>query len=390
MHNSHNSQETDMAHILILGGGFGGIATARRLRDLLPPTDQITLIDQRDYFIVGFRKTWAFLGDSLENGKGDLHALSRQGIHFMQGEVTAIEPESRSVTVNNSRLEGDALVIALGAELAPESIPGFSDHALNVYDPGAVSKASKVLDNFSGGNILVGVFGSPAYKCPPAPYEIAILVKEKLEAKNVPVNMCVFTPLPSSLPILGPAGCDLIEERLYENGIRFMAERQAARVEPGEVVFKTGERLAFDLLIGVAPHRAPFVVREAGLTGESGWIEVNTRMLQTRFPDVYAIGDVTAVMMANGKPLPKAGVFAEAEGVVVAEQIAAKLAGKKSETVFEGRGGCFLEVGKGQAVLVEGHFLAEGKPAVGLTEASVALFKEKLEFERKRLLEWFT
>jgi sulfide:quinone oxidoreductase len=378
-----------MANILILGGGFGGIATARRLRELLPPTDKITLIDKRDYFIVGFRKTWALLGDPLENGKGDLHALTRQGIDYIQGEVTALAPQSRSVTVNGEQLKGDALVIALGAELAPESVPGFAEYALNVYDPNAVTHAAEVLQNFQGGKVLVGVFGSPAYKCPPAPYEIAMLVKEKLEAKGVLIHMAVFTPLPSSLPVLGPAGCNLIEERLFENNIRFLAEHQAARVEPGSVVFKTGERLPFDLLLGVAPHRAPEVVRKAGLTGESGWISVKPQTLETSYPGIYAIGDVTAVMMANGKPLPKAGVFAEGEGLVVAERIAAALVGQESPSVFEGRGGCFLEVGDGQAVMVQGHFLAAGKPEVILTEASAALMQEKVDFEKKRLQEWF-
>lgn len=378
-----------MTHILILGAGFGGIATARWLREQLSPNDTITLVDKRDYFIVGFRKTWALLGAPLENGKGDLHALARQGIHYVQGEITALDPHTRSAVVNGERFEGDALVIALGAELAPESVPGFSEYALNVYDPQAASQAAQEIEAFPGGNILVGVFGSPVYKCPPAPYEIALLVNEKLKTKGVTVRVTVFTPLPSSLPIVGPEGCNRIEERLDKNGIGFLAEHQAARVEPGVVVFKTGERLPFDLLLGVAPHRAPKIVRESGLTGESGWIEVNPRTLETQFPGVYAIGDVTAVMMANGKPLPKAGVFAEAEGRVVAERIAASINGKESDAVFEGRGGCFLEVGGGQAMIVQGHFLAEGKPDVSLTDASETFMQEKIMFEKKRLQEWF-
>ncbi|GAB4580429.1 MAG: FAD/NAD(P)-binding oxidoreductase [Anaerolineales bacterium] len=378
-----------MTHILILGAGFGGITTARRLRELLPSTDTITLIDKRDYFIVGFRKTWGLLGAPLEDGKGDLHALTRQGIQYRQGEITALDPHTRTVVVNGESLTGDELVIALGAELAPESIPGFQEYALNVYDPNAVALNAERINAFAGGKLLVGVFGSPTYKCPPAPYEIAMLVKEKLEAKGIPLNVTVFTPLPSSLPVLGPESCNLIEERLYENGIRFLAERQAAQVESGAVVLKTGERLPFDLLLGIAPHRAPKIVREAGLTGESGWITVNPQTLETAYPHVYAIGDITIIPMANGKPLPKAGVFAEAEGLVVAERIAASLAGRSSTAVFEGRGGCFLEVGGGQAVMVQGHFLAEGKPQVILTEASEVLMQEKVAFEQKRLQEWF-
>lgn len=377
-----------MAHILILGGGFGGIAAARRLRELLPPADAITLVDQRDYFIVGFRKTWVLLGDSLENGQGDLRALARQGIRFVQGRVDALEPAARAVTVNGARLEADALVIALGAELAPDAVPGFSEHALSVYDPRALPRAAEAIQTFPGGEVVVGVFG-PTYKCPPAPYEIALLLNEAFRERGVRANVTVFTPLPMSIPLLGQAGCGAIDDRLAEAGIRLLTDRHAVAVEPGAVVLKTGERIRFDLLLGVAPHRAPRVVREAGLTGGTGWIEVDARTLETGIPGVYAIGDVTAVMMANGKPLPKAGVFAEAEGQVVAARIAARLAGREPEAVFEGRGGCFLEVGGGQAVMVQGHFLAEGGAQVHVSEASAAFFQEKVAFERERLREWF-
>ena len=109
-------------------------------------------------------------------------------------------------------------------------------------------------------------------------------------------------------------------------------------------------------LFGIPPHRPPAVVRESGLVGESGWVSVNSRTLETQFPGVYAIGDVVQISMGNGKPLPKAGVFAEAMGETVADRIAADFAGQEPEAEFQGEGGCYLEVGAGQAMKVKGHF----------------------------------
>jgi sulfide:quinone oxidoreductase len=202
------------------------------------------------------------------------------------------------------------------------------------------------------------------------------------------VDVEVFTPQPMSLPILGQAGCDVIESRLSENGITFLPNHKATSVEPGEVVFLNSRR-SYDLLLGVPPHRPPGVVQESGLLGDSGWVPVNPRTLETRFQNVYAIGDVVQISMADGKPLPKAGVFAEAMGEVVADRIVAKFAGRESDSVFAGDGGCYLEVGGGQAMMVQGRFLTEPAPEVTLTEASPRYLDEKRAFETQRLQKWF-
>jgi sulfide:quinone oxidoreductase len=130
-------------------------------------------------------------------------------------------------------------------------------------------------------------------------------------------------------------------------------------------------------------------VRESGLVGSSGWVPVDARTLETEFPGVYAIGDVVHIAMANGMPLPKAGVFAEAMGQVVADRIAAAFAGQESRAEFKGEGGCYLEVGGGQAMMVQGRFLTEPAPEVELTEASPQYLDEKRTFETQRLQTWF-
>lgn len=377
-----------MKRVLILGGGFGGIATARRLKQKLDEKDEVILVDRRDTFMVGFRKTWALMGQStLEEGQRPLDSLTSLGIRVMHDPVTRIDPTARTAWMGDQRLSADALVVALGAELAAEAIPGFGQYAYNVYDPQVIPQAAQALNEFQDGNLLIGIFGVP-YKCPPAPYEMALLIRETLKGRGVKANVEVFTPQPVSMPLLGQVGCGIIEGRLEDQGITFLPNRKATAVESGEVVF-ANERRQFDLLFGIPPHRPPAAVRESGLVGEAGWVSVNSRTLETQFPGVYAIGDVVQIAMANGKPLPKAGVFAEAMGETVADRLAAEFTGQEPEATFTGEGGCYLEVGNGQAMMVTGHFMAVPDPEISLTEASAQRLEEKRAFEAQRLQAWF-
>jgi len=305
----------------------------------------------------------------------------------MRDPVTRIDPKARAATMGDQRIDADALVVALGAELITNAVPGFQEHAFNVYDPLAIPRAAQALNEFQGGRLVIGIFGAP-YKCPPAPFEMALLINDKLKAKGVKANIDVFSPQPMSLPILGSVGCDLIEGRLADNGITFHPNHKATAVEAGGVVFEN-KRMPYDLLLGVPPHKPPAVVRESELVGESGWVDVNSRTLETSFEGVYAIGDVVQIMLANGKPLPKAGLFAEQMGETVAERIASGFMGEEPTATFKGEGGCYLEVGGGKAMMVRGNFLAEPEPEVMLTEASAELLNEKRSFEMQRLMEWF-
>jgi sulfide:quinone oxidoreductase len=336
----------------------------------------------------GLRKTWALTGQSsLEAGQRPVAALERQGIQVIRGAITAIEPAARAAEVDGRRMEADAMVVALGAELAPGQVPGFQSYAFNVYDPQDIPRAAEALRTFSGGRVVIGIFGAP-YKCPPAPYEMALLLKDFFRARGVQASLEAFTPQPMSLPILGQTGCSVVESRLEQHGVTFLPNHKATAVEAGEIVF-ANERRPYNLLLGVPPHRCPEVVVRSGLADGGGWVRVNPRTLETRFPAVYAIGDLTEILLANGMPLPKAGVFAEGQGQIVAERIAATFAGRAAEAMFEGAGYCFMEVGSGQALLVRGHFLAKPAPDVTITEPSQQYLGEKHAFEAERLRAWF-
>ena len=377
-----------MQRVLILGGGFGGISTAHRLKQKLGENVEVILVDRRPYFMVGFRKSWALIGESsLEEGQKPIDSLSKFGIDVSRATIEAIQPQERSATVDGETILADALVVALGAELNPSAVPGFAEHAYNVYDPNEIPRAEKALNEFKGGSLVIGIFGAP-YKCPPAPLEMAMLIQEKFKKSGVQATIEVFTPQPVTLPILSQASCDAVDGRLLEKGIRTYGHHKALSIEPGEVVFEK-RRIGFDLLLGVPPHRAPSVVRQSGLAGESGWIEINPRTCETSFEGVYAVGDSTQVVLANKKTLPKAGLFAEMMGEKVAERLSDIFEGREPTAQFSGDGGCFFEVGNGEAMMIKGNFLAEPAPAVELTEPSGVFYKEKIRFETDRWAKWF-
>jgi sulfide:quinone oxidoreductase len=380
-----------MAHrVLILGGGFGGIAAAVRLRELLDPSDEIVLADRRTHFAMGFRKTAAVIGrEPLEAGSRPLAALEAKGIRVVQADVTRIDPAARAAEIGGERIEADALLVALGADVVPDAVPGLTEHGHNVWAVDQVARAAEALSAIERGRAVVGIFGAP-YKCSPAPYELALLAKETTEARGARLEWTVFTPQPMSIPVLGKGGCEAIEGRLTGQMIDFRPNTKADRVEAGRVVLADGGgEIPFDLLLAVPPHRVPPVVVAAGLAEKGGWVKVNPRTLETSLEGVSAVGDVTGIPMANGQPFPKAGAFAEREGLVVAERIAARLSGREPDAVFDGEGFCFLEVGNGEAMLVRGNFLAEPAPDVELTPPSRAFLEQKATFERERLDAWF-
>jgi len=377
-----------MKRVLILGGGFGGIATAHRLKQKLGNEVEVILVDRRPFFMVGFRKSWALIGESpLEAGQKPIDSLSRIGVDVRQAMIEAIHPQEKAASIDGERIQADALVVALGAELNPSAVPGFAEHAYNVYDPNDIPRAEKALNEFKGGRVVIGIFGAP-YKCPPAPLEMAMLIQEKFKKSGVQATIEVFTPQPVTLPILSQASCDAVDSRLLENGIRTYGHHKALSVEAGEVVFDK-RRIGFDLLLGIPPHKTPKVVRESGLVGESGWVEINPRTCATSFEGLYAIGDTTQIILSNKKTLPKAGLFAEMMGETVAERLADEFSGKEPTAQFSGEGGCFFEVGNGEAMMIKGNFLAEPAPIVDITESSKAYYDEKVKFETDRWAKWF-
>lgn len=380
-----------MKRTLILGAGFGGLALATELQQLLGKQHDIVLIDRREHFLVGLRKLWALVGlGTLEEGQRSRRTLSNRGLEFLERDVLRIEPAERRVVTDQGTFEGDYLVVALGAEPRPDLIPGLAEHAHNLYDAGAIPVLTDALARFDGGRIAILIAGGP-YKCPPAPFECAMLMEEHMRDRGLrqrtEIEVDTFQAI--LLPNAGKDGSAWLAGQLSARGIEFHTGRKLQKVEASRAVFAGGESVSAEILVGVPPHRPPGVVRESGLTGEGDWVIVDPATLGTPYERVFAIGDVNQIQLANGLPLPKAGLFAELQGIHVAAAIAADCGVGARPRGFDGRGFCFVEMGKSLATRVEGDFFARPEPKVRVLDATATRAEEKRRFESERLERWF-
>jgi len=375
---------------LILGGGFGGLTVATELKRMLGPDHEVVLVDRNEHFSMGLRKLWELVGHAtIADGSRSRDVLGDRGIRVVRGEIGEIDPIARAATVDDETIESDYLVVALGAVSRPDLVPGLAEHGHDVWDLAGVPAATEALAQFDGGRIVVLIAGAP-YPCPPAPYECAIHIHEHLRERGLRdrSEIVVSTVQPMLMPNAGRAGSDWMGEQLTQREIGHQVASKVERVDDGRVVLAESE-LEFDLLVAVPPHRAPAVVKASGLTGEGEWIAVDPGTLATSHANVFGIGDVTHIPLANGLPLPKAGVIAELEGMRVAAAIAKDLQGGQPPGLFDGTGACFIEMGTASAALVYGNWYATPEPDVSIAEPDAAHAAEKRVFESERLERWF-
>ena len=382
---------------LILGGGFGGISAANTLRPLLPPEHEIAVVDQTSHFYVGAGKTWVALGErTYEQISRPRAELLVPGVRFVQARVAALELAERRVVTGQGALRFDQLVIALGADLNPAAVPGLAAAAHTFYTVEGAERLRPVLERFSGGDLVILIPKAP-FKCPPAPYEAAMLLHAAFAARGLAekARIAIYTVEPAPMPTAGPEVGQYIRSELAQRGIDYQPQKKTVRVDGAarRVVFEDASEARYDLLVAVPPHEAPQAVRDAQLTNASGWIPVDPQTLQvkTAAGEVYAVGDVTAVPLPGRyKPdvalsLPKAGVFAEAQGRVVAHQIAAKVLGSVPRETFDGTGYCYLETGGGRAVKADGSFFELPHPVMRKQPPDEAQFRGKLDWVARHL-----
>jgi sulfide:quinone oxidoreductase len=368
------------------------VVVARRLRRRLD-ADRIVLIDRDATYQFAPSFLWVMSGARRPKQiTRERSRLERRGIEVLTANVTGIDTERRLIETSGAELGFDCLVVALGAQLAPDELPGFSDGAHNIYTLGGATSAGKALEVFEGGHLVVLVTRM-GFKCPAAPYEAAFLAEAILRRRGIRDRSTIDIYTPEEVPML-TAGLALgknLEAMLAEQGIGFHPQSTVQSIdgESGRLAFADGTRIGYDLLLGVPPHRAPSVVQDCGLAGESGFIPVDRASLATSVEGVWAIGDVTTIPIAGGKFLPKAGVFAHAEAEVVADRIADDLAGARSSATFDGAGSCFVELGDGRAAYATGGFYPDDGPQVKLRRPGRRWHMAKVAFEQYWLRWWF-
>ena len=380
---------TNIPHVVILGGGFGGLSSANELRNTLSSSQvKITVIDKKDWFMVGFAKLWIINGTrTFENSIGSLNELSKKEINFIKEEILEINSQNKIIKTDSQNIKFDFLIISTGVVLAPQKIPGLVENGFNLYDHNQLLEIRDKLESIESGKIAISIMGMP-YKCPPAPFEASLLIDSMLKKRGVrdSVQIDFYSPAPITLPAAGPEVSKKILELVNSEKITFHNSCKIKSVESKKLIFENSEA-DFDILLAIPPHIAPKIIYDSDLAKEPGFIPID-RDCKTSFENIFAIGDVTVLAVGEKLAVPKAGVFAEGEGIIVAKNIISKIQSKKEIELFDGKGGCFIESGKDTAAVIEVDMFSDSKPSTKLSELTTDNLSKKQEFEKERLSKW--
>jgi sulfide:quinone oxidoreductase len=372
---------------VILGGGVGGVAAALRLRERFGSEHRVVLIDRDP--LHGFQASLLWVATGARRPARIQRRLARleaRGVEVVTGEVTELDKAARRVRAGDFAIEADAIIVSLGAELAPEVIPGLAPAGHDLYTLAGAIGLRDALAGFRGGRVVV-LTAAAAYKCPAAPYEAAMLVQAQLKARGVSATVEVRAAESGPMLTAGPEVSAAVRAMVEDRGIAYHPDHQIEAVDPAErtLRFANGVSAPFDLLIYVPPHRCPPLLRQAGLTGPSGWVEVDPATMAAGPAGVFAIGDATAIRIPSGRMLPKAGVFAHRQAEVVADNLADEWSGRTPARRFDGVGACFIEVGGGRAGYGWGDFYAAPAPRMQLRPPSRWGHWGKILFEQRWL-----
>jgi len=377
-------------HVLILGGGFGGLAAADTLRRGLGTEHKVTLVDKQRLFFMGLTKLWILNGSRrVGENAGNRTALNNRGIDFIETEVVGIDIGNKKVRLRSQEMTYDFLIVALGAEYSTDSTPGLNRYAKNLYVESGCSEIRDLLRSFDNGTITILVCGLP-FKCPPAPYEATFIIDSVLRSRGVRENvkLQIITPEPHPLTILGPDAGKKLTDLLRCREIEYHPGEKVREIRKNSTFTETGE-YPHDLVLAVPVHVVPQILRDCGLVDQSGWVKVDPSTLKTTALDVFAVGDCAGPKTQKGALLPRAGILAEEQGKIVAKNIISRIKNSPETERFAGDGVCFMETGNGMAAPVRANFYAQPAPTWEFTPPSTKGFEEKNRFLKERMSHWF-
>jgi sulfide:quinone oxidoreductase len=371
--------------VVVLGAGFGGLELCTILSETIGGQLDLTLIDKSDSFYFGFSKFDVMFGRKSPDAVLMAYSnIVKPGVKFRQETITAIDPVSRRVTTERSTYDADVLVVALGADYDITATPGLAKGGNEFYTFAGAERLREVLPTFTKGRAIVGVTSAP-FKCPPAPSECALLLHDYLTQRGVRDACEISIVMPFGMPIPpSPDSSKALFAAFAERNISFVPHHLVRALDPEDklAILDDLTEMPYDLFLGIPKHRVPEVVAKSGMT-VNGWVPVDAKNLKTRFPHVYAIGDVTSV------GTPKAGVFAEGAARIAAASIIAELEGGKEPVPYTGAGSCYVEFGNDRVGRVDVDFFSGPSPTGSFMEPSVALAGEKEYFGSSRRARWF-
>jgi len=372
-------------HVVVLGAGFGGLELVTGLSESIPDKVRITLIDKNDSFMFGFSKFDVMFGRRQASEVWiPYRQIAKPGVEFRQETVTSIDPESRRVVTDIATYDADILVVGLGADYDVAATPGLAEDGYEFYSHEGAERARDALASFGGGAVTIGVLG-PFFKCPGAPNEAALLVHDYLSRRGLRESSTIHlvSPMPMPIPISKRTSSAIVTI-LEEHGIEYWPSTKVTRLDSEHHLahLDDGRELPYDLFLGIPVHCAPAVVLASDLA-EDGWIPVDPATFATKFPGVFAIGDVTSA------PVPRAGGIAEGEAATVAKVLISQFTDGSVPPPYDGASGCYVELGDDLVGLIDVNFLSYDTPVAKFSGPTAALAKDKRQWGSTRADRWF-
>jgi sulfide:quinone oxidoreductase len=329
--------------VVVLGGGVGGTLVANLLDKELGSDVHVTVVDPTGMHVYQPGFLYVALGQAHGQWLArDERTLLRRRVDLAVEAATRIDLSAGTVALEHgAALPFDHLVIATGAGLVRDTIPGLIEGSYDFYSLDGALRLREALRTFRGGRIAVGIAGIP-YKCPPAPVEFVFMVEEHLRKRGIRdrADITLLSPLNRAFTI--ESASKLVQPLMEARGIRLETFFNVESVDPsaGTVLSLEGDKFDYDLLVLVPPHRGREVVEASGLGDAGGWVPTDKHTLQhVEHPNVFAIGDATNL------PISKSGSTAHFEAPVVASRIASLVRGTEPKANYGGRVMCFLETG---------------------------------------------
>ncbi|MEZ0290713.1 MAG: FAD/NAD(P)-binding oxidoreductase [Sulfolobales archaeon] len=337
-----------MKRVVILGGGAGGAVLASRLAKKLRNEASVVLVDKNLYH--EFRPSYLWIATGLREPdqiRRPLNLLERRGVKYVNDEVQKIDLGNRRVIGAKSSFEYDYLIISLGTVLRPDKIRGL-DATYHNWELDDALKLRSALSEFRGGNVVIGPTRTP-YRCPPAPVEIAFMIRYLSTIRGVSDKTKITVIHPDwSKPMepFGPFMSAAFQNFMEKYNIEFIGRWTVDYVDPKERVVTSvnGEKLKYDLAILIPPHEPAKPVAENPdlINKDSGYMSVDRKSLRhPKYDEVYGIGDIVAPTLRLGM----AGVFAHFQADYVATRIANELRGVYMGLEYNRTGVCVMDLG---------------------------------------------
>lgn len=331
------------ARVVVLGGGVGGTLVANLLARKLGANASVTVVDPIGMHV--YQPGFLYVALGQADGRWlsrDERTLLDRRVDLVIETAERVDPERQVVHfARGGSIAYDYLVLATGARLVPEQIPGFVEASHEFYSLGGAQRLREELRRFTGGRVMVGVAGIP-YKCPPAPVEFTLMLERQLRDRGLRERSEVTLLSPLNRAFTVEAASKLVQPIMERRGITLSTFFNVEAVDPQRHVVSSieGEEAEYDLLVLVPPHRGQSVIDSSGLGDEGGWIPTDRATLQhVRHERIFAMGDATDL------PISKSGSTAHFEAPVVASRIASLIDGSAPKALYGGRVMCFLETG---------------------------------------------